>query len=122
MKKLFTLLFVIIIAVPSFAQLKSAQVVGNWKYKVVTDDAELTGVLKFTEKGGKLTGEVVTNESHIIPFTKIELKEANNLYLELKTETDLITLTVKVDGNTFSGTGTSSQGEAPITGKKLVEP
>ena len=122
MKKLFILVFVLIVAIPTFAQLKSDQLVGDWKYKVVTDDAELTGVFKFTEKGGKLSGEVVTSESYIIPFTKIEIKEDNNLYLELKTESDLIKVSLKVDGNTFSGTGNSSQGEAPITGEKLVKP
>jgi len=119
MKKLFVLLFVLIIAVPTFAQLKSKQVVGNWKYTVVTDDAEMTGVFKFTEKEGKLSGEVVTSENYVIPFAKIELKEANNLYLELKTESDIIKVNVKVDGKTFKGTGSSSQGEAPVTGVKM---
>ena len=119
MKKLFVLLFVLIIAVPTFAQLKSNQVVGDWKYTVVTDEAELTGVFKFVEKDGKLTGEVVTSESYTIPFTKIELKEANTLYLELRTESDIIKVSVKVDKKTFKGTGSSSQGEAPISGVKM---
>lgn len=118
MKKLFILLFVLISAVTVSAQLKSNQVVGNWKYKVITDNNELTGVFKFVEKDGKLTGEVITNENYTIPFTKIELKEANILYLELKTESDLIKVTVKVEGKKFKGTGSSYQGEAPITGEK----
>lgn len=78
----------------------------------------MTGVFKFVEKEGKLTGEVLTNEGYTIPFTKIEIKEENQLYLELKTDSDLIKVTVKVEGKTFKGTGTSYQGEAPITGVK----
>jgi hypothetical protein len=118
MKKLFILTFVMMLASPIFAQLDAKQVVGNWKYSVVTDQGEMTGVFKFIEKEGKLTGEVLTNEGYSIPFTKIEIKEGNQLYLELKTESDLIKVTVKVDGKNFKGTGTSYQGEAPITGVK----
>jgi hypothetical protein len=38
--------------------------------------------------------------------------------MEIKTESDLIKVTVKVDGKKFKGTGSSYQGEAPITGEK----
>lgn len=122
MKKLFILLFVLGFTSPIFAQLKSSQVIGSWKFKVVTDENELTGVFNFSEKEGKLSGEVVTSNGDKIPFTKIELKEANNLYLELKTEYDVIKVLVVVDGTTFKGTGSSYQGEAPITGIKLIKP
>lgn len=118
MKKLFILLFVLGISSPIFAKLDSKQLTGIWKYSVVTDQGDMTGVFKFVENEGKLTGEVLTNEGYTIPFTKIEIKEENQLYLELKTESDLIKVTVKVEGKTFKGTGTSFQGEAPITGVK----
>lgn len=118
MKKLFVLLFVLIIAVPTFAQLKSKQVVGNWKYSVVTDQNDMTGILKFVENEGKLTGEVITSDGNTIPLTKIEIKTENQLYFELKTESDLITVSVKVDEKTFKGTVASYQGEAPITAVK----
>ena len=118
MKKLFILLFVLGIASPIFAQLDSKQLIGNWKYNVVTDQGDMTGVFKFVEKEGNLTGDVVTSDGYTIPITKIEIKEENNLYLEIKTESDLIKVTVKVDGKNFKGTGSSYQGEAPITGVK----
>lgn len=118
MKKLFILLFVLGISTPIFAKLDSKQVIGTWKYNVVTDQGDMTGVFKFIEKEGKLTGDVITSDGFTIPITKIEMKEENNLYLEIKTDSDLIKVTVKVDGKNFKGTGTSYQGEAPITGAK----
>ncbi len=118
MKKLCILLFVLGIASPIFAQLDSKQLIGNWKYNVVTDQGDMTGVFKFVEKEGNLTGDVITSDGYTIPITKIELKAENNLYMEIKTENDLVKVTVKVDGKKFKGTGTSYQGEAPITGEK----
>jgi hypothetical protein len=118
MKKLFIFLFVLGIASPIFAQLDSKQLIGNWKYSVVTDQGDMTGVFKFVEKDGKLTGDVITSDGYIIPITKIEIKEENNLYLEIQTDNDLIKVSVKIDENNFKGTGTSYQGEAPITGVK----
>ena len=118
MKKLFILLFVLGFTSPIFAQLKSSEVVGSWKYKVIVDQGDMTGVLKFAETDGKLSGNVITTEGNTIPFTKIELKTANVLYLELKTDSDLIKVVVTVDGKKFKGTASSYQGEAPITGEK----
>ncbi len=118
MKKLFILLFVLGFTSPIFAQLKSSEVAGSWKYNVVTDQGEMTGTFKFTENDGKLSGNVITNDGYTIPFTKIELKPENVLYLELKTDSDLIKVKVTVDGKKFMGTGSSSQGDAPITGEK----
>ncbi|HSH20573.1 MAG TPA: hypothetical protein VLA03_08970, partial [Draconibacterium sp.] len=96
MKKLFTLFFVLIFALPAFTQISSKDIVGNWKYNVVMDQDDLTGVLKFVENEGKLSGEVITSDGNRIPLTKIELKTENKVYLELKTESDLITVSVKV--------------------------
>lgn len=118
MKKLFIFLFVLGITTPIFAQLDSKQLTGNWKYSVVTDQGDMTGVFKFVETDGKLSGDVITSDGYTIPITKIEIKEENNLYLEIQTDNDLIKVTVKVDGKNFKGTGTSYQGEAPITGVK----
>lgn len=118
MKKLFIFLFVLGITTPIFAQLDSKQLIGSWKYSVVTDQGDMTGVFKFVETDGKLSGDVITNDGYTIPITKIEIKEDNNLYLEIQTDSDVIKVSVKIDGNNFKGTGTSYQGEAPITGVK----
>jgi len=118
MKKLFIFLFILGITSPVFAQLDSKQLTGTWKYSVVTDQGDMTGVFKFVENQGKLTGDVITSDGYTIPITKIEMKAENNLYLEIKTDSDLIKVTVNVEGKNFKGTGTSYQGEAPITGVK----
>ena len=118
MKKLFILLFILGFTSPIFAQLKSSEVAGNWEYKVIVDQGDMTGVFKLAETDGKLSGNVVTTEGYTIPFSKIELKTDNVLYLELKTDSDLIKVTVTVDEKKFKGTAASYQGEAPITGEK----
>ncbi len=120
MKKLFLLLFILGISSQIFAQLENKHVVGNWKYNVVTDQGELKGLFKFVEKEGKLAGEVSTDDGYVIPFSKIEFKEGNTLYLEVQTDNDVIKISVKIEGNKFKGTGTSYQGDAPITGEKQV--
>ncbi len=118
MKKILIVLFVLGITLQVSAKLKEKQLVGKWKYEVVTDQGNMSGIFNFTQNDGKLTGEVITDDGYTIPFTKIEIKEDNNLYLELQTDSDVIKVSVKVDGNKFSGTGTSYQGDAPITGVK----
>jgi hypothetical protein len=118
MKKLFFLLFVLGFNSPIFAQLKTNEVVGSWKYKVIVDQGDMTGVFKLSETDGKISGNVVTNEGNSIPFTKVELQPENVLYMELKTDSDLIKVKVTVDGKKFKGTASSYQGEAPITGEK----
>ena len=75
MKKLFIFLFVLGITTPTFAQIDSKQLIGSWKYSVVTDQGDMTGVFKFVENEGKLTGDVITSDGYIIPITKIEIKE-----------------------------------------------
>lgn len=122
MKKWFLLLFVVALATVAYSQNNNSQVVGKWKYTVDTGSELWTGTFNFAEKEGKLAGELTTSEGTTIPFSKIELGKENKLNLEVKTEYDVITISVKLNGNNFSGTGASSQGEAPITGEKLIEP
>lgn len=119
MKKLFILLLVLGISTHIIAEIKSNQIIGKWKYTVIIDQGNLTGIFKFEENEGKLTGEIHTNEGRTIPFTKIKVKEENTLYLELHTDSDTIKVTLKVEGDKFNGTASSNQGEAPITGDKI---
>jgi len=119
MKKLIVFLFVLGLSTSLFAKVTVKQVVGKWKYTVETPDGNMTGVFKFVETEGKLTGEVITDDGYMLPFSKIEIQEDDKLYLEVKTENDLIKVTVKIDGENFSGTGSSYNGDAPIKGKKV---
>ncbi len=121
MKKLLILIFAFVLSYPLFAQPDFKPVVGKWKYFVDTGgQGDMTGILRIAVVDGKLTGDA-TVENYTIPFTKIELKEGNKLLIEMKTDNDHYKVDVKVEGNKFSGMGSSYQGEAPISGEKLPE-
>ena len=119
MKKILAILFILGISTQVFAKLKPNQVVGKWNYTVVMDEGEMKGVFSFSEKEGKLAGEIITEEGYTFAFSKVEIKEDNTLYFEFTPEYDLIAITLKVDGEKFKGTGSSNGGEAPITGEKV---
>ena len=119
MKKLITFLLLIGISTVVFAELKPKDVAGKWKYAVVTDQGDMTGNLVFKETEGKLTGEVVTNDSGTFAMDKVELKDGNVLYFELTPDYEPIKVTVKVEGKKFKGTGATTQGEFNLTGEKV---
>lgn len=121
MKKLLIILFVLGISTQIFAEIKTKQLVGKWKYLVVTDQGDMTGFLKFSEKEGKLAGEVWSDDGNTFPMTKVELKEGNTLYFELIPDYDVIKVTVKVEGEKFKGTGSTYEGEFALTGEKVKE-
>lgn len=118
MKRLTLFLLAFVLAAPLFAQLDSKQLTGKWNFKATTDQGDLTGVFSFTEVNGKLAGTVITNDGFEIPFSKIEIREKNVVYFEVTTDTDIIKVTLTIEGEKFKGTGTSSQGEVPVTGEK----
>lgn len=120
MKKLFTLLITMFIAVQLFAQPDNKEIIGKWKYTVDTGGNLMTGVVRIAEVDGKLTGDA-TVEGYTIPFTKIEYNEGKKLLIVMKTDADEYKIDVKVEGSKFSGMGSSYQGEAPISGEKIPE-
>lgn len=119
MKRLLILLFALGFSAHVFAEITIKQVVGKWKYEVVTDQGNISGVFKFVEKEGALSGEVLTDDGYTVPISKIEIKEGDVLYFEITTDSDVIKVTVKIDGTTYKGTAASYMGEAPVTGKKM---
>jgi hypothetical protein len=121
MKKTILFLLIIIGTLQVAAEIKNKQVVGKWKYKVETGADVMTGVFRFIENDGTLKGEVVTDDGYTLPFSKIEKKDANGLHLEVKTEYDLIQIDIKIEGDKFTGTGSTYEGEAPITGERIKE-
>jgi hypothetical protein len=119
MKKFVVLLFVLALSSQLFANISAKQVVGKWKYTIVTDNGDYTGSLKFAEKGGKLTGEVYSDDGGMFDMTKVEIKEGNVLYFELVPEYDPIKITVKIEGKKFKGSGSVNEGEFPLVGEKM---
>lgn len=122
MKKLVVLLFILGITSQLFSQNNINQVVGKWKYSVDTGSEYLTGEINFTKEADKLSGKAVSAEGTTIPFSKVELKEDNLLYIEIQTDSDVLKVNLKLNNESFSGTVSTYQGEAPITGKKITEP
>lgn len=122
MKKWFLLLVVLGVSIMAFSQNNTKQIIGKWKYSVDTGSEIWTGNFNFTENEGKISGKLITSDGTTLPFSKIECKEDNTVKLEIQTDNDVINISVKVEGDKFFGTGSSSQGEAPITGEKVIEP
>ncbi len=118
MKKILILVFFLSFTLAGLAQNKPGQIIGNWKYSVDAGGMYLTGVFHFFEKEGKLTGEILSDDGYTIPMTKIEQKEPNKFYLEAATDYDTYKITLNFEGDKFSGTGTSYDGDAPITGER----
>ena len=119
MKKILSVLFILCISTQVFAKLKPKQIVGKWNYTVVMDEGELKGVFSFSEKEGKLAGEIITEDGYNFAFSKVEIREENTLYFEFTPEYEMYKITLKIDGKKFKGTGSSSGGEAPIAGEKV---
>lgn len=119
MKKTIFLALAMLLSFQVFSQLSANQLTGKWKYTAETADGSIHGIFKFVLNEEKLAGDVITDDGYIIPFVKIEIREENKLYLEVKTESDVIKITVKVIENGFEGTGTYSMGESKIKGIKV---
>ena len=118
MKKLLFVFFVLTISSQLSAQITVKQVLGDWTYLVNTDQGALTGIIKITEKEGKLAANILSDDGNTFPVTKIEIKEGDILYFELVPEYDVIQISVKIDSTKFSGTVGTVEGAIPITGEK----
>ena len=119
MKKLLVALFVLVIAIPTFAGLKEKDVIGKWSYKVTLDEGELTGVFQFEKKDGKLAGEVITSEGESIVMSTIEIKDNNVVYFEITPEYDVMKISITVDGKKYAGTVGTYDGSIDVTGEKI---
>lgn len=118
MRKLVFLFVILIITSMAYAELKPKQVIGKWKYTVQTDQGDMSGSLLFSDKEGKLEGEVYPDNGGTFKMTKVELKENNTLYFELQPEYDVIKVSVKIENNKFKGKGSTYQGDFTLIGEK----
>jgi hypothetical protein len=118
MKKILFLVMFAAFAFSGFTQNDSEPIQGKWSYSVDAGGTILTGVFHFFEKEGQLTGEILSDDGYTIPFSKLEQKEPNKYYMEAKTDTDLIQITLNFNNDKYSGMASSYQGEAPISGER----
>jgi hypothetical protein len=119
MKKLVIALFVLGMALPSFAGLKVKDVAGTWSYKIETEYETMTGTLVFEADGKELTGEVVTDEGQVIPMTKVEIRDNNVVYFELEVDYNVMETHMTVDGKEYTGTIVADGGELTVKGEKI---
>ena len=119
MKKLMLVLFELGISLQSFAGPKEKDVLGTWKYKVETDQGDLTGKLVFEKNDDALVGKVNTDDGEAFTFSKVELKENDILYCELDTGYEILELTLTVKGKAMEGTVGNEGGSFPITCEKV---
>jgi hypothetical protein len=119
MKKLMLFVLVLGIALTSFASIKEKDVIGTWKYKVETDQEDLTGTITIEKKEGKLVAEVNTDEGEVFAISKVEIKDNDVLYMELDTGYELLELSLTVKGKTMEGKVGSEQGSFPMTCEKV---
>lgn len=117
MKKLLVVLFILGITTSVFAELKPKQIVGKWSYTVETDQGDMTGYLKFTEKEGKLSGQVISDDGGMFDMQKVEIK-GDVLSWEIVPDYEPIKVSMKFEGNKYKATGSSGEGEFPIIGEK----
>jgi hypothetical protein len=120
MKKLIIALFVLGIALPSFAAgLKVKDVVGTWSYEVVTDMETLTGTMKFEKDGKELTGQIFSDDGQTIPLSNVQIKENNVLYFEMEVDYNPLEVSMTIEGKKYTGTFGNDGGEVPVTGAKI---
>lgn len=119
MKKIMLVLFVLGIALQSYAEPQEKDVLGTWKYKVETDQGTLTGTFKVEKKDGGLSGEVNTDEGETFAFSKVEVKEGDVLYMELDTGYEALELFLTLKDNKLEGTVGNDMGSFPISCEKV---
>jgi hypothetical protein len=119
MKKLVIALFVLGMALPSFAGIKVKDVVGTWSYTIETDYETMTGSLVFEKDGKGLSGKVVTDDGQTIPMTKVEIRDNNVLYFELEVDYSVMEATMIIEGKKYTGTVASEAGVLTVTGEKI---
>jgi hypothetical protein len=118
MKKHLFVMLILAISLVSFAGIKETDVLGTWKYKVETDQGDLTGVIIIEAKEDKLVAEVHTDEGEVLPFSKVEIRENDILYMEVDTGYEILELTLTVKGSSMEGTVGNAQGSFPISCEK----
>ena len=119
MKKLVIALFVLGMALPSFAGIKVKDVVGTWSYKIETEYETMSGTLVFEKDGDGLSGEVVTDMGETIPMTKVEIRDNNVLYFELEVNYNVMESTITIEGKKYKGTVAAEGGEMEVVGEKI---
>jgi hypothetical protein len=121
MKKLMILTFLFAVVIGSanaVVMQASKDVVGNWKYEVPTAPYGYEkGTLVFTEKEGKLAGEVKFADGYKITMKDVTYEEGV-LKCGLYVDYEYVSVKAKIEGNKMTGTVNTPEGDMKITAEK----
>lgn len=94
-------------------------VVGEWKYEVpAAPYGYEKGTLTFTEKDGKLAGEVKFADGYKIDLKNVTYEEGT-LKCSLHVDYELVSIKAKVEGAKITGAVSSSEGEMKLSAEKV---
>ncbi len=116
MKSLLTVLILALASTVSFAQSGNDALEGTWSYSVETPDGTYTGQMVFTKSDDGYTGKLVTtNGSSNMENLKFE---DNEVSFSTEAEGFYVSISGKVDGDSFSGEVAVEDQAFTITAKR----
>jgi hypothetical protein len=121
MKKLMILTFLFAVVIGSanaVVSQASKDVVGNWKYEVPSAPYGYEkGTLVFSEKDGKLVGEVKFADGYKIVMKDVTY-EAGVVKCGLFVDYEYVSVKAKIEGTKMTGTVNTPDGEMKLTSEK----
>ncbi len=121
MKKLMIIALIIVAVMGSTKVLLAAgneDVTGSWKYEVPTaPHGYEKGTLVFTEKEGKLFGEVIFADGYKIDMKNLTF-ENGELKGGLYVDYEYVSINAKIEGNKMTGVANTPEGEMKLTAEK----
>jgi hypothetical protein len=122
MKKLMILTFLFAVVIGSanaVVSQASKDVVGNWKYEVPSAPYGYEkGTLVFSEKDGKLVGEVKFADGYKIDMKEVKMEEGGVLKCGLYVDYEYVSVKAKIEGTKMTGTVNTPEGEMKLTAEK----
>ena len=122
MKKLMILALVVLAVIGSVNVSLAADnkdVIGNWKYEVPSAPYGYEkGTLVFTEKEGKLVGEVKFADGYKIDMKNVTF-ENGELKCGLYVDYEYVSVKAKIEGSKMTGATNTPEGEMKLTAEKL---
>ncbi len=97
-------------------------ILGRWKYKVQNVDPQYQeGILYIVKESGKYGVNVMVGGGGTVPADEVEVN-GNEVKFVVYVEGEKVRIALKIDGNSFTGSGASSQGPFSMTGTRMPEP
>ncbi len=94
---------------------------GRWKYNVQNVDPQYQeGVMYISKEADNFAIKIMVSGG-MMPTEEVKVND-NQVAFVVYVEDDRVEIKLVFDGDTFAGTGTSSQGPFTLTGKRMNDP